>query len=311
MFNHLLRLVAGLALLVFCIGLFKDHESRELWARLTQINPLYWVTLSAISVTVFLVLAAQFKLAVGLLGLRISLTNALCYAAMTNFLNTVLPLKSGLLVRGVYLKKRFSFSWEDYFIALAGAQFVNLGLLSLIMLFSVIAIWPLQQNVRLGFSPFWLLLMAPALIAVGWFISRIRELYGKVIRIVSRALLLWFGSPATLLKLSFWSLVLHGLSYGRLVLALVISGSTLDYGLIVMMYALVTLGLSANFTPGNIGVREAALVVVGVAMGGEASVMLQASVVDRLSSLFVVIVFGGYSTWLLSRQELDGFARAE
>ncbi len=298
-FGKLIRLVAGVAAIVLLVQFAMDGGPAELARQLRGVAWQDWLILCTISVLVLTALSRIFQVSIRVVGVEMSFPAAFDYSAMNSFFNTILPMKGGILVRGLYLKNRYGITWGSYLFVLTTGQLMQLAMLAIIAAgFYITGHLPLHLPelpilTTLGFLIVVLIIGSTA-------VYLRRELVSNYAQKIVRGLGLWVEDLPRLLHFGLASLAFHGLCALRLWLAFSLVGHQLTLTEICVLYAALAAGLSWAMTPGNLGVKEAAIVLLAAILGMDTDAALAASIVDRITSLFITLAVGGFSAYRVS-----------
>lgn len=297
--GKLIRLVAGIALIVLLVQFALEGGAAELVRQLSRIQWQQWLLLCGISILVYLSLSRVFQTSIQVLKVSMSFIDAFDYSAMNNFFNTILPMKGGLWVRGMYLKKRFDISWTKYLFIMASGQIIQLTLLGTIAIgFYMVGRLPLFLP-AIPRTPEFVVVAAVLALIVVVAIVRLETLVAFANRGV-RGMKLWIEDPPLLARYLLETLVFHGLTGLRLWLAFAFVGVTMTPTEMCVLYAALAAGLSWAVTPGNLGVKEAAVVLLAAMLGVDTDAAIAASIIDTLAALLVTITIGGWSAYRVS-----------
>lgn len=302
--GKLIRFVAGIATLVVLVQFAMDGGPGELLRQLGGIRPPGWLVLSAITLVNAALLAGLFRIAIRVVGVTLPFDVAFAYSAMNSYFNTILPMKGGIWVRGVYLKQRYGVSWTKYLFVLATGQLIQLALLAAIAIGLVLyGRLPLHLPALPG--PVIIAAIAAALAAVLALALLRRDATVQFAAKARRGLQLWTADRLQLVHYVGQTLLMQALAGLRLWLAFGYVGTPLSLIEIAVLYAALAAGMSWAVTPGNIGVKEAAIVVLAVIIGVDADAAVAASIVDRIASLIITVVVGGYCAYRVSSSTAD------
>jgi uncharacterized membrane protein YbhN (UPF0104 family) len=297
--GRLLRLVAGIALIVLLVQFALEGGAVELVRQLSRIQWWEWLLLCGLSILVYLSLSRVFQTSILVIKVKMSFLDAFDYSAMNNFFNTILPMKGGLWVRGMYLKKRFDISWARYLFVMASGQVIQLALLGAIAVgFYLVGRLPLFLP-TMPRTPELIVVVAVVVLIIVVAIVRLETVAAFANRGI-RGLKLWIEDPLLLARYLLETLVFHGLTALRIWLAFVFVGVTMTPTEMCVLYAALAAGLSWAVTPGNIGVKEAAIVLLAAMLGVDTDAAIAASIIDTLAALLVTITVGGWSAYRVS-----------
>jgi uncharacterized membrane protein YbhN (UPF0104 family) len=262
-----------------------------------------WLALVSLSIFIFVVLALMFQVSMKVVGVNLPLKISFMSTSMNTFFNTILPMTGGLWIRGAYLKRYFNVPWKNYLFAVSTGQIAQIG-----FLLGVLVIALLLDNVALRSLSSYLIgtpiqiivlsLIALPLLALLIIKTKIGK---KVITQLNKGIALWSNKPAQISKFLALIAMLNTLTCVRFWLSFVAVGYTLSLSDAVTIYCLLAIGLSWAFTPGNIGVKEAATVFISAIFGIDISIALAASIVDRVAAMLVILLIGGFAAYRSSR----------
>ncbi len=298
-FGKLVRLVAGIGLIVLLVQFALEGGPAELLRQLAAIHWQGWLILCAISVAVFAVLSRLFQISLQVVSVQMPFPTAFSYSTMNNFFNTILPMQGGIWVRGMYLRKRFDISWASYLFVMASGQIIQLALLgSIALAFYLAGRLPLYLPALPDTS---VLAGILAVLVLGIAIAIVRrKTVMEFAERGARGFRMWTADPFRLARYIVEALAFHVLNGLRLWLAFLYVGTTLSITEICVLYAALAAGLSWAVTPGNIGVKEAAITILAAILGIDTGAAVAASIVDRIASLSVTLTIGGYAAYRVS-----------
>lgn len=292
---HWIFLGAVIASLVWYIG----REPQQYEALLAL--PIAAVALLlGSSLLVLGVLGWHLRVITGVYGVRLRRGEAFHLAASNAFLN-YLPAKAGLLARGVYLGVVHSLSAADYLAASVMGQL--LSVLASAVVGSALAL-TLAVSGDNGALLYVAGLLGLATIAVmGAFLAsgvltripaprRLRDFTRRM----AKGVALWRHNgqaAAWSLCLALAALILFA---ARLWIAFAAAGTTPGIMDVLVLQACLGVGFAFSILPGNLGLREGALVTVAVLLGLDPTLSLTAAVLDRVASLVVIVPLGAWAT---------------
>jgi len=298
-FGKLIRLAAGVGMIVLLVQFALEGGPAELLRQLAAIRWHGWLILCGMSVAVLAVLSRLFQISLQVINVRMPFPTAFDYSTMNNFFNSILPMQGGIWVRGMYLTKRFDISWASYLFVMASGQLIQLALLGAIAVsFYLSGQLPLYLP-AVPDTP--VLAGILAVLALGMVVAIVRrKTVMEFAQKGARGFKLWTADPVRLARYVVEALVFHGLTGLRLWLAFRYVGTSLSVTEMCVLYAALAAGLSWAVTPGNIGVKEAAITALAVILGIETGAAVAASIVDRIASLFVTLTIGGFAAYRVS-----------
>jgi uncharacterized membrane protein YbhN (UPF0104 family) len=233
---------------------------------------------------------------------------------LINTLANQLPFAGGLIVKSVYLKRRYQLAYRDFFSATlalyvcfvaanGGVGLLVLAYLALAtgdggppllwagfaaMLLSLSVLWiPLA---RLTFLPARLRQLVPQIMAGWWVLSKNLPLTGALvaIQILSAALMA-----------------------GRFWLAFRALSQQVSLAQCLLFSAATVLTQLVSIAPGGLGVREGIVAGMALLLGFDPGVSAVAAGLDRLISTALVLFLGGLATYWLGKSVQEGGLTAE
>ena len=297
--GKLIRLVAGIGVIGLLVQFALEGGPAELLRQLAAIQWHGWFVLCAMSVAVLAVLSRLFQISLQVINVRMPFPTAFDYSTMNNFFNSILPMQGGIWVRGMYLRKRFDISWASYLFVMASGQIIQLALLGTIAVgFYLSGQLPIYLP-ALPDTP--VLAAALAVLALGIAVAIVRrKTVMEFAQKGARGFKLWTADPMRFARYVVEALIFHVLTGLRLWLAFMYVGTSLSVTEMCVLYAILAAGLSWAVTPGNIGVKEAAITILAVILGIDTGTAVAASIVDRIASLFVTLTIGGFAAYRVS-----------
>ena len=273
---QLLRILFGAGLIAYIAA----HWNKT-WNLSVLFEAITWQ-----SVTIGTVLFLLFQFLIGLpwlwadLGNKAKPLSMMMMSVATNFYNLVLPGRSGVLVRALYLKKNFQFEFKSYMrfcgvLSWAGGIILVISLL--IVLFSGVLTHD-QKDLR-DIS----IVLTIALLSIPVISNLFMKNKEKYVSYFGKPTFIAFASFALaqlvyIMRISYF----YYLATGRLDLR-----SSALIAIIVLTSGIIQL------LPGNIGVKEATFVFAGRLAGiDDPSLNLQVALMDRALSTFLLLALG-------------------
>lgn len=279
-----LRLGLGLGVIVALIQFSGNGSAAALLDNLLTVHVSHWVSLAILSLVAMVALSAAFRTSIKVIDVLLPVRHAFSYTIMNSFFNTVLPLKGGVWVRGYYLKQQFGVSWRKYLFVLFSSQLAQTAILISIAL-ALISLANIPLTLTIDLSQ-----MVAITIIIGVAAGLAILLLSENARTGAR---LWVAKPECIGVYLIFAAIFHTLTALRLWFALNIAGASLSVTELVLLYSVLAAGLGWAITPGNIGVKEAAIVLISGLLGISTEAALAASIIDRIASLLVIIGVGG------------------
>ncbi len=303
MINKIIRLSAIVGVIFLLVKFITAEQANAVFQSLLAIDALTWVSLLSLSLIIFIVLAYMFLISMKVIEVNLPFGISFNYTSMNTFFNTILPFKGGLWIRGIYLKKNYQVPWEKYLFVVFTSQLAQLAIVIGVLITAVYltdslfnALGNRVANINLGITA--LLFVIGLLLAL--LISK-TQVGKKYLEKLKRGLRLWSNKPKLIFLFLSSATILNILTGLRLWLSFLAVGYSIGIWDMVTIYCVLAVGLSWAFTPGNLGVRETAIVIVSSLFGIDISTALAASIVDRAASMIVIIIVGGITAHNSSR----------
>jgi hypothetical protein len=275
------RGVLRIAILLVTIAIFAGYtyEHPELLDRLGRMSPDVVVTLLLLYIVWFAALALTVQMTLGLCHAQVRASELGLLTAYSTLMNFFVPGQSGLIVRGVYMKKQHGLAVKRYLLA-SLIYYACYAVISAFML--LVASRPWWQTVG-GLA----LAGLGSFVVVRWYERRSEAgTMGLDLGLRSLGLLLFATAVQACVQVAVYGFELHVVEPGiRFSQALTFTGAA-NFSLFVAL------------TPGAIGIRESFLYFSRELHHVGTATIVAASVLDRtvfmllLALLFVVsIVF--------------------
>lgn len=303
MIDKIIRLAACIGVVFLAIKFLNTEHAFATYQALSNTEAGMWLTLVSLSIFIFVVLASMFQVSMKVVGVNFPFKISFMYTSMNTFFNTVLPMKGGLWIRGAYLKRHFNVPWKNYLFVVSTSHIAQigflLGMLAIALLLDNIALRSLSSYlVALPIDVIVLSFIALSLLAL---LTAKTKIGKKALTQIAKGLTLWLNKPIQIGKFIALLSLLNIATCVRLWLSFLAVGHTLSLNDTVIIYCLLAIGLSWAFTPGNIGIKEAATVFISAIFGIDISIALAASIVDRVASMLVILLIGGFAAYQSSR----------
>jgi len=306
-----LRMVLGYALAVALIVWAAVWAGRN-WERLANaflFSPGYLVLLvPAVAVSVVSV-GWSNQLLASHLGAPLRAREWVSLAFASVFMNQVLPLRAGLVLRAGYYRRRRGFPIAKFISCTAAAYLLTVIVNALVLAGALVWIWLAEGRTfgpllwaALGAAALCVLVLACSPRAAGP--GEGRGLWGALGQVRAG----WDTirrSPRLLAQVAGLSLVTTLLYALRLFLAFQAVGHAVDIAGCLFIGSLGALSVFIAVSPGGLGILEGAVVFAGMALGVSPEVGLLAGAMDRSVTLVVVLIAGPLATALLSRPGRD------
>ncbi len=296
---------ARLGILVVVLGLIAWY----IWhhaADFRALGNVHWTALAAalgLDTLVYIYSAVAIVLTVHLFGTRLGATEALLLGLLTRFGNLLLPLRGGAVVRGVYLKRTHGLAYADFLAGLSAMLLTTLAASLLCGLGGLAWI-----GIATGeMFPRVTLVLAGALAAVSLTaILRPRigpsdggGMRGHIQRLLDSYHLVSRHRPSLLGLLAISGLQVLTMA-GIFAILLAAMGKPAGLGMLVVVVSLANISTVIPLTPGNVGVYEGVLGLLGPLAGVAGPEMLAASLAWRALDTALILIAGPISSYALT-----------
>ena len=295
------KIVIIIALSLSSVSLIDENDFWLAYESIADISLIEWLGLFICSVLILFILSQAFLVSMRVVGTHLPVLTSFKFTSMNSFLNNVLPLKGGVVVRGFLLKKRFNVNWGSYLFVVFSGQLFQLMFLFLMFISALYAGILPQLVMPIKIDSNWILGGVIAIVLCSILLIRFQHVAPKLLEKIIKGYKLWLSKPQALLLYFVLIVLFHALSGIRVWCSYWSVGEVLSFGEIVTIYVILAIGMSWSITPGNIGVKEALMVFVSSVIGVDSGVALAASVVDRIASLATITLLGGISTYYLTK----------
>jgi uncharacterized protein (TIRG00374 family) len=306
--KRVLRVV--LLCLVVAGAIWFIREKWEWVAPIFGVGAFALCVMLASKLAVAVVNAWRFDLVVRMFGLRLPAVEWLGLSAVTVFYGRLLPFRLGAAARAYYLKTKYKFRYSEYVSLMAGAYALEALLSSWLGLGSSLARLPVTSSGET------VLIALFAVAAAGVMIGSAAALYAakrhistgiqRLDKVIARlqASIAYYRRAGRLAYKSIAAagvyILVQSFALGACFWAL---GSLPEPSVLLASTAAAGLSSVASVTPGNLGVREGAIIGTCAALGVPASVATPAALLSRATSLmlqiglgllFSYVLFGGF-----------------
>jgi uncharacterized protein (TIRG00374 family) len=259
-------------------------------------------TLAIIGVSVLAMAANSLRMQTTcmLFDVRPTFVESFRVAAANSFYNIITPVKSGLAIKGMYLKTVHGMPWTDYFASLGVTQVIASIVSVTVALVILMAFDAADLGVVLAVAG----LLALAVLLVMAFRDRIQSVFAGT-RILGQlpSALASAGSRQGLIALFVVVHLLYLLMItARLYLVFLIFVPDVEFWQILLIQAVLTGTMFVSITPGNIGIQEGLVAVASAYLQIDPSIAVLASLSERAFLLVTALPIGGLCSVSVMRQ---------
>ncbi len=307
-------ILSGLVTLAAALYFYLNYQKLQL---LTHISILDAVVLVIFVFLSFIVLSLQFYYVMRIFKIRLKFKEFFGLTICNTMFNYYLPARGGLVVRALYLKKKYGFYYSHYTSLIAGTYLVTFNITALFgLLVSVLLyIFGFKNQIKM------ILIFAPLLVltlsgtAFTLFVIRKNRYFagGKIGSFINsvKSGLMHFRRHGRLVQNIVWINLLFILTMSlRLYWSFKSLGIDVNFFQITSVRALANFSMVLSLTPANLGVREGIIGFSAGLLGVDLPDALLAAALDRLVGMVFTFIVGLYfSRYLL--QDIDWRKKAK
>ena len=306
--NYVKRIIYLLTILGAAVYLYYkwDDLGRLLDLKISSIVILVLAALAPIFVN-----GIYFFKAVKEYDIRPGLNESIGLTAINSMYAYILPIKSGLVVRAYYLKRKYDFSYPAYFSFLAGNYVIGFGVAFLAASLLSSYFW-MEEELDLT-KTLLIVTIFPAYLIGLYILDKIdipieKIRYGllRKIKETTSSIRKFKTNRNLLLQTIVVQVSLIFVNALRLYLAFVLLGFEVSAVHVLTVQILLNLSLFVSITPGNLGIREGIIAFSAGFLSLTTDEALLIAVVDRAAILVVVFLLGlVYSRILLKNDTVQ------
>jgi len=300
-----IRMIAGIALILICIFCLYRHP--ELLTSLGHITVVDFIYLVILSILIMFALGIQFKCFILMFNLKLPIHEWFGLTVVNSMLNYYFPAKSGLMMRGAYLKRQYDISLTSYTSSAIVSHLLMLGIVSVLgFLFSMIMASKDLYSNNIILLSFFFGVIALLITCFSLFISKLSNMIqfksiNLFLQHFSEGLQFWKSNKQTLLTFSMLVVLLIFLWGLRLYVCFISLGQSVDFFKIIIIECLICLSFVISVTPGNLGIKEGITVFIANYLNISPSTALLASLIDRSVEMLMVFIIGLIFSCILIR----------
>lgn len=301
-----LKLVFQVIILGYVINYFLNHISD--FEQLLNVEFKWIAILFLLCIFSLIPVALEFNYSSKLFNLHLKAKEWIGLSIINTFYNQILPLSSGVLIRGVYLKKKFDLDYSKYSgvmgVSLILTVFTSCIITLLIGLFGPFeAAYLTEISVSLSIILISCVVFYLSVKRLAKIDFRIKFVNNFILSVNEGMDLIQenkkFISSILLLQ------ILMNLGFGlRLYLCFWILDLEVNFLIVIFVQSLTMLTTLISITPGNVGIREAIIGNMQVILGVSFEESVLAATLDRIISLIIILLLGMYFNFTLIQKEL-------
>lgn len=296
------KLLGYILFLLFIIYLaYYINQNREDFSALLDIAPIFLILISVTHLISFLMNALFLKVSMQPFQKEISLSESFFVSLLTSIGNYFFPVGAGTGTKAVYLKRKISLSYSDFFSVLSANYIIVLLFNAGVGLFSVLF---LNNKVPIFDSPIlfvsllglFVSMLYLAIFGFPKFLLNKLKTMNKLDRITSLISTVMFGWNLIVKNrsLTFKLLLITMANTSITMTAAFFAAKSLGFGIgfvpLLLYSSLGSISFILNITPGSIGIKEAIYIYSSAALGLSTANIFSISIVVN-GTLFFVLIF--------------------
>lgn len=284
---------------------------RDVLEAIRSIPPWMGAVLVVVSFGALVVQAAQYRAAVRIQEIDMPLGESTALTAANTMANYYLPARGGMVVRAAYMKRVYAFPLARYgalTISITGLTILVaalIGILGIVIGASIVG--DVNQRALLTFVGIGIAVIVGIGAAVALTgLANGEGRFADVVRSFRTGMAMWAGARGKLGIFLIWTLGLFAAQGFRLWLSFRIVGESVDLSGIMIIQAMAAMAFVLALTPGNVGLKEGAVVFSASLLGIDPDLALLASLIDRAAALIITFGVGLASVHYLSKRTAAG-----
>lgn len=308
--RHVGAVVAVVAVIAMVTYVILQRETLKAF---TAIEPWVALVIVVAGVVAIAMQSLQFKAAVAIHRYTIPMKESVPLTATNTMANYYLPARGGMVVRAAYMKRVHQFPLPEYAALSVLLTVWSILVAALLGILGLAAIYgsngTASTRVLIGLSGVGVAAVGATALAVG--VSTKIPTAGRFAEVASgfrSGISLWFKSKPRLIKFIAYTVLLFAAQALRLWFSFKAIGVHVDIGSMLVIQAMAAVAFVLALTPGNIGIKEGAIVLGAGVLGIDPDLALLASLIDRAAAMLVTFAIGLMSVPYLSRRTAAGSA---
>ena len=294
----------GILLVLIVLAVLYLERNFEDFSELRFVSPMIILALILLFIFGYFLIGLTTKQLIKPLKINLGYFESFALSIVTGFYNLITPLRGGMAVRAVYLKKKHNFSYTNFFSSLSASYvliFLSAGIMGLLSS----GIIYLKEDI---FSPIVSLIflgVSLSLLFVIIFSPRMNEGKGFILDKIAKILNGWYlirkdrGLLFFITIISIFQLLLSSL---MLYLEFYVFGIEISFVKALFLSSIGLLGLIIAITPAGLGIQEAVAVFSASTIGISPVESLSVALLGRGVSVIVLFVLGSIFSWVLMRK---------
>jgi uncharacterized protein (TIRG00374 family) len=305
--------VIGLATLAAMLGYLSLQ--RDILDAIRTIPVWMAIVIVVVSGGALVIQAVQFRAAVRIQQIDMPLLESTALTAANTMANYYLPVRGGMVVRAAYMKRVYRFPLARYgalTVSITGLTILVAALIGVVgIVIAAVIDGELDRRALLVFGSIGVAVvlgMTIAMLLTGF--AKGGGRFAEIVRSFRAGIAMWVDDRGGLAVFLFWTLALFAAQGFRLWLSFRAVGVSVSFSGMMIIQGMAAIAFVLALTPGNVGIKEGAVVFSASLLGIDPDIALLASLIDRAAALVVTFGVGLASVRFLSRRTAVGSADA-
>ena len=301
--------IIGLATLAAMLGYLALQ--RDILDAIRTIPVWMAIVIVVVSGAALVIQAIQFRAAVRIQQIDMPLLESTALTAANTMANYYLPVRGGMVVRAGYMKRVYRFPLARYgalTVSITGLTIVVAALIGVVgIVIAAVIDGELDRRALLVFGSIGgavVLGMAIAMLLTGF--AKGGGRLAEIVRSFRAGIAMWVDDRGGLAVFLFWTVALFAAQGFRLWLSFRAVGVSVSFSGMMIIQGMAAVSFVLALTPGNVGIKEGAVVFSASLLGIDPDIALLASLIDRAAALVVTFGVGLASVRFLSRRTAIG-----
>jgi len=301
--------VLALVMLVAMVGYVATQ--RDMLEAIRMIPVWMAAVIIVVSGAALVVQAAQFRAAVRIQQIDMPVLESTALTAANTMANYYLPARGGMVVRAAYMKRVYRFPLARYgslTVSITGLTVLVAALIGAAgIAISAAVNGELDRRALLAFGGIGVAVvlgMAIAMLLAGF--AKGDGRFAETVRSFRVGIAMWVDDRGGLVVFLLWTVALFAAQGFRLWLSFRAIDVTVSLSGMMIIQGMAAVAFVVALTPGNVGIKEGAVVFSATLLGIDPAVALLASLIDRAAALIVTFGAGLASVRYLSRRTAGG-----
>jgi uncharacterized protein (TIRG00374 family) len=305
--------IIGLATLAAMFGYLALQ--RDILEAIRTIPVWMAIVIVVVSGGALVIQAVQFRTAVRIQQIDMPLLESTALTAANTMANYYLPVRGGMVVRAAYMKRVYRFPLARYgalTVSITGLTILVAALIGVVgIVIAAVIDGELDRRALLVFGSIGgavVLGMTIAMLLTGF--AKGGGRLAEIVTSFRAGIAMWVDDRGGLAVFLFWTVALFAAQGFRLWLSFRAVGVSVSLSGMMIIQGMAAVAFVFALTPGNVGIKEGAVVFSASLLGIDPDIALLASLIDRAAALVVTFGVGLASVRFLSRRTAIGPADA-